>query len=124
MVLNLGPMRFLQGCVTAFGVTVNMKESQCRRFVENGGLEKGQRSHGVKDVLESLFSQESSRSQEVLGGALVSFRTQGVWCKSLCVCVFRATPAACGGSQARGRIRGIAAHLHYSHSNVRPEPRP
>ena len=31
---------------------------------------------------------------------------------------FRATPAAHGGSQARGRIRAIVASLHHSHSNT------
>ena len=36
---------------------------------------------------------------------------------------FRATPAAYGGSQARGRIRAIAAGLHHSHSNMGSEPR-
>ena len=36
---------------------------------------------------------------------------------------FRATPASYGGSQARGRIRAIAAGLHQSHSNVGSKPR-
>ena len=31
---------------------------------------------------------------------------------------FRATHAAYGGSQARGRIRAVAVSLHYSHSNI------
>ena len=34
-------------------------------------------------------------------------------------CLFKATPAAYGSSQARGRIRAIAASLHHSHSNAR-----
>ena len=34
----------------------------------------------------------------------------------------RATPAACGGSQARGLIRAIASGLCYSHSNARSNP--
>ena len=34
-----------------------------------------------------------------------------------------ATPAAYGGSQARGPIRAIAAGLHQSHSNTRSKPR-
>ena len=33
-----------------------------------------------------------------------------------------ATPAAYGGSQARGRIRATAAGLHHSHSNTGSEP--
>ena len=35
------------------------------------------------------------------------------------ICLFRATPTVYGGSQARGRIRAVAAGLHYSHSNAR-----
>ena len=38
-------------------------------------------------------------------------------------CPFRATPAAYGGSQARGLIRAIAADLQQSLSNARSEPR-
>ena len=44
---------------------------------------------------------------------------------------FWSTPAACGSSQARGRIKATAAGLHYSHSNagslthwVRPDIKP
>ena len=33
-------------------------------------------------------------------------------------CLFRATPAACGSSQARGQIGAAAAHLHHSHSKA------
>ena len=33
--------------------------------------------------------------------------------------LFRATPTACGGSQARGWIRATPAGLHHSHSNAR-----
>ena len=36
--------------------------------------------------------------------------------------IFGAAPAAYGGSQARGRIRAVAAGLHHSHSNTRSEP--
>ena len=35
----------------------------------------------------------------------------------------RATPVACGNSQARGRIRAAAAVLHHSHGNMGSEPR-
>ena len=35
---------------------------------------------------------------------------------------FRAAPMACGGSQARGWIKAVAAGLHHSHSNTRSEP--
>ena len=35
---------------------------------------------------------------------------------------FRAVPAACGSSQARGQIGAAAASLHHSHSNIRSRP--
>ena len=35
---------------------------------------------------------------------------------------FRATPAACGGSQARGRSGAVVTGLCQSHSNARSEP--
>ena len=38
---------------------------------------------------------------------------------ALLFCLFRATPAAYGGSQARGPIRAVAAGLPHSHSNAR-----
>ena len=41
-------------------------------------------------------------------------------------CLFaisRATPAAYGGSQARGQIRAVDAGLHQSHSNTGSKPR-
>ena len=40
----------------------------------------------------------------------------------VCVCVFRATGAASGSSQARGQIGATAVGLHHSHSNARSEP--
>ena len=36
-------------------------------------------------------------------------------------CLFRATPVANGGSQARGLIGAANASLHHSHSNARSE---
>ena len=38
-----------------------------------------------------------------------------------CSLLFRATPAAYGGSQARGPIGTTAASLHHSHGNARSE---
>ena len=38
-------------------------------------------------------------------------------------CLFRAAPAAYGGSQAGGRIEAVAASLRHSHSNAGSEPR-
>ena len=36
---------------------------------------------------------------------------------------FRAAPAACGSSQARGRIGAVAPRLRQSHSNEGSKPR-
>ena len=46
--------------------------------------------------------------------ALLHLRNAGL---VFCLCLFRATPTAHGGSQARGAIRALAAGLH--HSNTR-----
>ena len=40
----------------------------------------------------------------------------------LFVCLFRATPTAYGGSQARGQIGAVTAGLCHSHSNTGSEP--
>ena len=37
-------------------------------------------------------------------------------------CLVRAVPAAHGGSQARDRIRAVAASTRWNHSNTRSEP--
>ena len=37
---------------------------------------------------------------------------------------FRAAPTAFGSSQAKGRIRAVAASLHHSHSDAGSEPCP
>ena len=37
-------------------------------------------------------------------------------------CLFRATLAAYGNSQARGQMATAVASLHHSHSNVQPTP--
>ena len=37
-------------------------------------------------------------------------------------CLFRATPATYGDSQARGRTGAVAARLHHRHSDVWSEP--
>ena len=38
-------------------------------------------------------------------------------------CLYRAAPAAHGGSRTTGLIGAVAAGLHHSHSNTRSEPR-
>ena len=41
----------------------------------------------------------------------------------VCVCVFRAALEACGGSQAKSRIRAVAAGLCHRYSNAGSKPR-
>ena len=38
------------------------------------------------------------------------------------VCLFRATPAAYGNSQAKGQIETVAASLRHSHRNAGSDP--
>ena len=40
----------------------------------------------------------------------------------ICFCLFKTTPEAYGGSQARGRIGAIAASHSHSHSHTGSEP--
>ena len=49
-------------------------------------------------------------------------RNNGVPFFFFCHFVFRAAPAAYGGSQARSLIGAIATGLHQSHSNTRSKP--
>ena len=42
--------------------------------------------------------------------------------KDFFFCLFRAAPAAHGGSQAKGQIGAVASDLHHSHSNASSEP--
>ena len=44
------------------------------------------------------------------------------WDHTTFFCLFRTTPTAQGGSQARGPIGAAAASLHHSHSNVGSKP--
>ena len=59
-----------------------------------------------------VWSHEKGGSRETLQPFLFFF----FW-------LFRATPMAYGGSQARGPIGGVATDLHHSLSNARSQPR-
>ena len=45
----------------------------------------------------------------------------GMFLEAFFFFLFRAVPAAYGGSQARGQIGAVATGLHRSHSNVESE---
>ena len=70
------------------------------------------RPTGGKQVCSSPHSQAHSLSRKALLHSTHCFF----------FCLFRATPAAYGGSQARGLIQAVATGLHYSHSNARSKP--
>ena len=58
-------------------------------------------------------------------GSLILFlvyREVSVFVVIIIILLFRAAPAAYGGSQARGLIRAIATGLHHSHSNTGSKP--
>ena len=67
------------------------------------------------------------------GPNLISLQPEGLVCSSLralrasffffVFCLFRATPAAHGGSQAKGPIGAVAAGLYHSQSNAESELR-
>ena len=46
-----------------------------------------------------------------------------IWNTYIVFCLFRAAPAAYGGSQAKGQIGAVTAGLHHSRSNTESEPR-
>ena len=58
------------------------------------------------------------KSMEGKGGEGIQGGFTGFCFVLFCFCLFRATPMAYGGSQARGQIRVVAASLHHSHSNA------
>ena len=58
-----------------------------------------------------------------MGTKIYQKKIQKKYIYMFCLSTFsRATLAAYGGSQARGRIGAVAASLHHSHSNSRSEP--
>ena len=55
--------------------------------------------------------------------SLDDIQNQGFFCFfGFFFLLFRAAPAAYGGSQARGQIRALAASLQHSHNNSGSEP--
>ena len=78
------------------------------KFLENKKLEDNSfREH-------FLYSKKGKQPYEV-GAIIILPRPPFL--------LFRATPTAYGGSQARGPIGATAAGLRHSHSNARSEPR-
>ena len=74
----------------------------------------------------SLDSNIKSSLQEHLYYNEIDFVFDLAFCFVFCFlffCLFRAVPAAYGGSQARGRLGAVAAHLRHSHSSAGSEPR-
>ena len=85
-------------------------------------------SHTGFCTLIPLMPSLQSPMEELAGaslewGVLGSFLSAG-WLFFVClfVCFYMAAPAAYGFSQARGRIKAVAAGLHHNYNNVRSEP--
>ena len=77
---------------------------------KEGDIEGNWIERGLKDLSSFFFLQ-------ALQGGHDAYSPFVLFCF-----VFRATPAAHGGSQARGWIKATAAGLHHSHSNEGSEP--
>ena len=71
-----------------------------------------------------LFHQQTGSGESLGEPGLVGYLFMYLFiCLFFLVfCLFRATPAAYGGSQARGPIGATAASLHHSHSHAGSEP--
>ena len=69
----------------------------------------------------------TSRSIHVAANDIISF---SLWpnniplyiCTTVFFCLFRATPMACGGCQARCQVRAVVTGLCHSHDNARFKP--
>ena len=84
--------------------------------------------HCSHSHVESLIHRARPGIQPTSSWILVGFVTAEPQCELqfpiflFYFCIFRATPRAYGGSQARGWIDAVAAGLCHSHSNARSEP--
>ena len=83
------------------------------------GLHHSSWQHQILNPLSKARVQSHILRETTLGSVLL-------YCIVLyCIVsyfIFRATPMACGNSQAKGRIRATAAGLHHSHGNTESEP--
>ena len=70
-------------------------------------------------INQSLYFRESEEKEDASTSRTVTYHQHlfffSFW-------LFRATPAAYGGSQARGQIGAVATSLRHSHSSARPRP--
>jgi len=79
--------------------------------------------YGILAITRSNSSSLKLSSTDKRKGRRCSGHSNGGQiCTLLFFFLFRASPAAYGGSQARGPIRATAASLHHSHGNARSEP--
>ena len=114
-----------------------MDTSQVHILLSHDGAPKNHFLKNHQDYI-SLFqppmavSLQSKRNQIVAFPALKKklFMLHGKWNPVnkyftfweiiiIIICLFYATPAAHGGSQARSLIGAVAASLHHNHSNAR-----
>ena len=83
----------------------------------------GSRQWGIDPqwVCHLLLHSGSYRCLTIESGGVKHCLSHGIFC---CCCLFRATPAAYGGSQARGRVGAVAAGLCHSNKGSEPHLRP
>ena len=114
----LPQMQLHKGCIAPLGVTADDK-IRGKYLPRPQGL-RGKVGSGLKTPLHSslLPSHPLSEGQEF--GSESRHQMTNLFFVVLFFCLFRATPGACGDSQARGQNRVVAAGLHHSHSNADP----
>ena len=82
-----------------------------------GGSQAAGRQAGRQQGGTEVQVGDRGTEGEVRGEAPVDSILSRCCCLGFFVLLFRATPTAHGGSQARGQIRAAAAGLHHSHSH-------
>ena len=97
---SFSPMSFNGSTTSHFGSDLKNMETCCKAISEK--------------TVWKLISQTHQKSAISL-----KYHSSCLFC--FCFGLFRATPTAYGGSQARGRIRAVAAGLHHSLSNARSQ---
>ena len=97
---------------SAAGAAYGSSQTRGQIRATAASLHRSSQQYRILNPLRPGIKPESSW---ILIGFLL--RHSGNSCVCPCVCLFRATPAAYGSSQARGQIRAVTTSLHHSHSN-------
>ena len=111
-------------------ITGEAGENQARKMIEARRVCSQEPSFcpesGKTSILAFQFDLVKSHTLFSPQGGIHTLGSQKNYIHAFCllVCIFKAVPTACGGSQAtRGKIRAVAAGLCHNHSNARCKPR-